>query len=100
MSERRWPYTTSQWQKLRAMHLNEKPLCAACMNIGIVSYAKVVDHIIPVSERKDLAFDSQNLQSLCAICHSAAKQREEIRGHQIGHDRSGVPVDPSHHWNR
>ena len=96
----KWPYNTSAWKKLRKMHMRYEPLCRSCMAMGRIVEGEVVDHIVMVQERPDLAFEISNLQTLCSTCHSAAKQREEKRGQVIGSAMDGTPLDPDHHWNR
>ena len=44
------------------------------------------------------AFD--NLQPLCATCHSGAKASFERTGKLRGCDVDGVPLDTGHHWNQ
>jgi 5-methylcytosine-specific restriction endonuclease McrA len=60
--------------------------------MGITTLAEVVDHIVPVREAPDRAFDQTNLQSMCAACHNGAKQREERGGEEIGCDVNGIPL--------
>lgn len=60
-----------KWRKLRNEQLKRNPLCAICGDI-----ATEVHHIKPVESEKEydrmevLAYDSNNLQSLCHKCHS------------------------------
>lgn len=69
-----------KWQQARAGFLRSHPLCRMCEASGRFVAATVVDHIAP--HRGDMAafWNSANWQSLCATCHSSAKQREEKRG--------------------
>ncbi|MGE4338896.1 MAG: HNH endonuclease [Pigmentiphaga sp.] len=94
-----WPYCTSQWQQIRLLQLQKEPLCRYCGELGHISPARHVDHIIPVRDRPDLAFSMDNLQCLCAHCHNSVKQAEEATGTRIGASTSGAPLDPKHHWN-
>ena len=87
-----WPYSTQRWQRLRTAHLSSEPCCRYCDHMGRVTPATVVDHIVPLREDRDRAFDATNLQSLCGLCHSAAKQREELGGVPIGCDIEGIPL--------
>ena len=55
----------------------QKPLCECCLKKGIIRTAQDVHHVIsfmstsnPV-ERDRLAYDLDNLQSLCRECHNA-----------------------------
>lgn len=61
------------WQKVRAMHLAEHPLCVMCLAEGRTVLATDVDHIIP---RRDGGADGDgNLQSLCHSHHSRKTAR-------------------------
>ena len=95
-----WPYSTRRWQKLRIAHLSAEPCCRYCDSMGHVTPATLVDHVVPVREARDRAFDPTNLQSLCAPCHSGAKQAEDRQDPDRGCDADGVPHNPSHHWKR
>jgi 5-methylcytosine-specific restriction enzyme A len=66
------------WQKRRAMHLRANPLCAYCLDKGLVEPATVADHITP--HRGDPDLFNGPLQSLCASCHSSDKAKQEGRG--------------------
>lgn len=60
-----------KWRKLRNEQLKRNPLCSVCGDI-----ATEVHHIRPVESEKEynkmevLAYDPNNLQSLCHKCHS------------------------------
>ena len=69
-------YKTKNWQKMRKVCLNRKPLCVTCEKSGIVRAAREVDHIIPHRGDEKLFSDLDNLQGLCKSCHSK-KTREE-----------------------
>jgi len=66
------------------MQIRNFPLCAECLKLDppVAVPAREVDHIIPWSEgstdqeREDLAFDQDNLQSLC-IPHHKKKHKNE-----------------------
>lgn len=66
-------YRTARWRKLRAEKLAMSPYCERCPK---QEKATSVDHIIPHRGREELAFDMDNLQSLCKRCH-ARKSRED-----------------------
>lgn len=71
-------YQTRQWKRLRLQVLAEHPLCVMCLDRDKrVVPATVVDHIIPHGGDLSLFWDMDNLQSLCASCHSGRKRREE-----------------------
>jgi len=57
------------WQKVRALKLEEQPLCEVCLRAGRTTPACDVDHIQPIiagGERLEMA----NLQSICRRCHN------------------------------
>lgn len=67
------------WQRLRAWFLSNNPWCRLCERKGIATPATTADHVLTIEERPDLRLDPDNLQSLCAPCHSSVKQREDRR---------------------
>ena len=97
-----------EWRRTRARKLRVNPLCELCESRGKVVAAHCVHHIVPIEtahtleEMQDLAFDWNNLQSLCDQCHAdvhkqagshtkeAHKQREEER-HQRWVERQRRP---------
>ena len=87
-----------RWQKARATFLMRHPLCCYCQALGRVTAATVVDHKVPHRGDQALFWDTANWQSLCANCHSSAKQQAEKSGIVSGCDTSGIPIDSGHHW--
>ena len=75
-AERQAIYSSTAWKQLRDTKLRQKPLCECCLKQGVVRIAKDVHHVIsfmstnPI-ERVRLAYDLENLQSLCRECHNA-----------------------------
>ena len=65
-------YRSKQWQTLRRDVLDDQPICAICRR----QFASDVDHIQPRTARPDLQWDRDNLQGLCAACHSIKSGRE------------------------
>ena len=70
-------YHTAAWQRARAEALKrDRGMCRDCMDkfdqgVGIrPRRAMLVHHVIPVSERPDLALALNNLRSLCEACHN------------------------------
>lgn len=90
----------SRWRKARAFYLQRHPLCRMCEQIGRITPATVVDHIVPHKGDPELFWDETNWQPLCKRHHDSTKQRAERRGHEVGCDASGIPLDPGHHWRR
>jgi 5-methylcytosine-specific restriction enzyme A len=68
-------YQDKRWKKLRRLKLINNPTCERCEEKGRTKLADEVHHIIPFDKgnNKDeidsLAFDYDNLMSLCDKCH-------------------------------
>jgi 5-methylcytosine-specific restriction protein A len=54
----------------------EEGLCRACLFIGRLTAATLVDHIVPISQAPDLRLVRSNLQALCASCHARKTQAD------------------------
>lgn len=59
-------YKSTRWQKLRKIVLSRDPACILCE----IKEATDVDHIQPISEAPELAYDLGNLRGLCRGCHN------------------------------
>ena len=58
---------SSRWRVLRMQALRRDDFnCVSCGSVHRLQ----VDHIEPVRDRPELAWDLDNLQTLCASCHS------------------------------
>lgn len=69
----------SHWDATKPRILRrDKGLCQSCLQRGAITEATCVDHIIPVAHGGGDSWD--NLQSLCAPCHSAKTARERLAG--------------------
>ncbi len=66
-----------QWRKYRKRFLANNPLCVGCEEVGRVTAAKVVDHIIPHRGNRQLFHDPANHQALCTRCHNIKTARGE-----------------------
>lgn len=96
MSIHSYLYKTKRWQKLRAAHLASEPLCRTCKRTHLVVAAHVVDHIRPHRGDLTVFYEIDNLQSLCAPCHSSTKQRDEWLDKQPENvDDDGYKLDGS-----
>ncbi|MBF6328510.1 HNH endonuclease [Nocardia transvalensis] len=71
----------ARWKRLSARLRRMQPWCSSCGATDRLT----VDHITPVSERPDLAYEVNNLQVLCGRCNS----RKGGRG--IAPGRGGLP---------
>ena len=70
-------YHSAAWKRVRAVALQrDGGMCQDCMDRLRAGYgikpnrAQMVHHIIPLSERPDLALNLSNLRSLCSECHN------------------------------
>ncbi|MFT9539150.1 HNH endonuclease [Mycobacteroides abscessus] len=60
------PHTnTTRWKKLSATARRQQPWCLDC---GTTEYL-CADHIIPVAERPDLAYEELNITVRCRTCN-------------------------------
>lgn len=74
-ADRRKVYQSQRWRMLRLAKLSDVPLCEMCSKKGIIKPAVDVHHIVSFMStdddihRKALAYDYDNLMSLCKECH-------------------------------
>ena len=104
-----WPYTTRRWERLRLQKLARNPCCEACLQVGEVVPAEVVDHRTPISARgrKERSMSEafpplEGLASLCASHHNQktrAEQLGETDWMRKGCEIFGRPNDRDHPWN-
>ena len=66
-------YNSNRW-KAKSEHIQkrDKYKCVWCMRYGKNRSSKVVHHIKHVDEYPELAYDDDNLVSLCLSCHNKA----------------------------
>jgi 5-methylcytosine-specific restriction protein A len=82
-------YSTAQWRALReAFRAAGWTQCVGCR----VAAAALLDHILPIQRRPDLAFDPRNLQPMCSPCHG--RKSEDIDA--PGRDPSRYRSDRAH----
>jgi hypothetical protein len=91
-------YKTARWQGIRRAQLAAHPLCAMCLPRTVP--AAVCDHEDKDSKKTETGFFAGPFNSLCSQHHNSTRQREEKRGHKIGCDEDGIPLDAGHHWNK
>lgn len=100
----KYPYNTTNWQKLRALKLCAQPLCENCEEAGFLVLATVVDHRLAISAGGEPFPPLEGLASLCPRCHNA----KTARGPEAGRIRTskprkgctpdGMPIDKWHPW--
>lgn len=84
--ERMQVYNTSRWRELRRVKLMYNPLCEMCLKDERVTPAEDVHHITSFmtvydpDTRLNLAFDYDNLMSLCKQCHQKIHNEEDRIG--------------------
>lgn len=77
---------TAKWRKLRRKQLVKQPLCEECLKRGTIKAADQVHHKRPIEralsfeEMEILAYDSNNLESVCQECH------KNIHNHMGSHN--------------
>lgn len=66
-------YHTKRWERVRASILRrDRYQCQHCRRYGRLRQATTVHHIKHLEDNPELAFDPNNLVSLCAECHNKA----------------------------
>lgn len=90
-------YQLERWRKRSRAQLSAHPLCAMCLQRGLVVPASLADHIVEHNGDKQM-FWYGALQSLCSTCHNSDKRIETLRGYLPGTDANGEPTDPRHPW--
>lgn len=76
---RAW-YHSARWKALRwSILVRDAFTCQRCRRLEGDSSKLVADHVKRHGGDASLFWDAGNLQTLCASCHSGAKQREERR---------------------
>lgn len=83
------------WRKLRAYVLAAEPLCRHCTARGLTEPATEVDHRNGPADNR-----LESLQPLCKPCHSRQTMRDMGYSVAMGCDVHGMPLDPSHAWNK
>lgn len=80
---RSW-YSTARWKRLRWSILRRDLFTCqwpGCGRLEANTSKLVADHKVPHRGDERLFWDEANLWTLCASCHSSAKQREEANEH-------------------
>ncbi|NLI35650.1 MAG: HNH endonuclease [Bacteroidales bacterium] len=81
--ERRKIYNSERWQRLRTWKLANNPLCEMCLKKGIITPTEDIHHIVSFMtttdrlERYRLAYDMDNLMSLCKRCHQELHNKKD-----------------------
>ena len=84
-TERRRIYNSERWHKLSVYKRSVNPLCELCEKKGITRHAEDVHHIISFmkgesrGEIEDLAYNFDNLMSLCKECHQNIHNKKPLQ---------------------
>lgn len=76
-------YNSQKWKKLRNAYIKEFPLCQSCLEKGKIVPGEEIHHVIRFltgqtqQEIEALAYDWNNLKTLCRSCHKAAHRKED-----------------------
>lgn len=79
---RRRIYNSDRWRKLRRYKFQINPLCERCLAKGKITPAEDIHHRMSFMQtdnpeiRYHLAYDIENLESLCKQCHAEEHKRE------------------------
>lgn len=77
-----------KWVNLRTEKLRTDPLCERCSLSGIITPGTEIHHITPIdngatpAEKKRLAYNVHNLQTLCHSCHLAIHKELQSKSKQ------------------
>ena len=69
-------YQSAPWRRLRAVKLEQNPMCEECERNGRYTPAQMVDHIVPIN-KGGASLDIENLQSLCNACHARKSAKDK-----------------------
>jgi 5-methylcytosine-specific restriction endonuclease McrA len=78
-NDRRGEYNSTRWRRIRALHLQQHPLCARCEAAGRAVPAEVVHHVTEHRGDRTVFFVSSPLESLCRECHEKHHGRWQRR---------------------
>lgn len=73
-------YKTGAWEKKRLSILKrDYGLCQVHKKQGAAQTGNIIDHIIPLEVRPDLALEDSNLQCICQSCHNVKTAEDRKR---------------------
>jgi 5-methylcytosine-specific restriction protein A len=71
-------YQDKRWKAIRKAKFAANPVCEECDSKGITTQTDEIHHIVPIEVNPDLAFEWDNLKSLCVECHKKADRLIKI----------------------
>lgn len=73
-------YKSTQWELMRQQALvRDNGLCVRCLEDTRITFATLVDHIVPLRIAWHLRLTLPNLQSLCDRCHAIKTAEDKIK---------------------
>lgn len=89
--------TSTRWRKLRNAYIVAQPLCEPCLSQGKTTPAQAVHHIKPLEDYLDmphimqaLAYDPNNLMSVCDPCHGTLHRELNSRSREAHKARASA----------
>ena len=80
-------YKNIKWKGKRERILKrDEYLCRECKRYGKSVAASTVHHVIPLDQRADLKYSSNNLISLCSKCHDKMHDRTNNQLTKVGEE--------------
>lgn len=80
-------YKNTKWKGKRERILKrDEYLCRECTRYGKSVTGTTVHHIIPLEQRPDLKYNSDNLISLCSKCHDKMHDRTNNQLTKLGEE--------------
>ena len=77
----KFSYKSAKWERLRKKALRrDNYQCQECRRYGRLTPATEVHHIAHVETAPELAWDLDNLKSLCHACHNREHPEKGKRG--------------------
>jgi 5-methylcytosine-specific restriction enzyme A len=71
-------YKSKAWLKVREQALmRDNRLCQHCLKSKRITFAVLVDHIIPLKVARNLGLSLDNLQSMCNACHRTKTEADK-----------------------
>jgi 5-methylcytosine-specific restriction endonuclease McrA len=67
------PRNSRAWRKLRDQVVRDEPICWLRFPGICTTISNTADHIIPFTQRPDLAMDRSNLHGACHPCNTARR---------------------------
>ncbi|BBE26727.1 HNH endonuclease [Latilactobacillus curvatus] len=97
-------YHTKAWQSARKLALvRDHYLCQECLREGIITYARIVHHIIPLRDNWSKRCDLDNLETICPEHHNqdhpekATSNKQEAKHLHAQKKRADVFVFRANH---